>query len=94
MFGRMVRTGRHRYIDLLWTAQRASEVSRTLTSSTDLWVFYSQTEPHDLDAIAERCGRDVAEQVAGLGLHDSFTWDTIERGIIPDSPRLLKRHVG
>jgi hypothetical protein len=31
-FGRIVRTGRHRQIDLLWTAQRASEVSRTLTS--------------------------------------------------------------
>jgi hypothetical protein len=94
MFGRMVRTGRHRFIDLLWTAQRASEVSRTLTSSTDLWILYSQTEPRDLDAIAERCGREVANNVAGLGLHDSFVWDAIEREIIPDSPRLLKRHVG
>ena len=58
---------------------------------TDFFVFYSQTEPRDLDAIAERCGREVADKVAGLGLHDSFTWDVIERKIIPDSPRLLKR---
>ncbi len=93
VFGRMVRTGRHRYIDLLWTAQRASEVSRTLTSATDLWIFYSQTEPRDLDAIAERCGREIANKVAGLGLHDSFIWDVIEREIIRDSPRLLKREV-
>jgi hypothetical protein len=92
-FGRIVRTGRHRQIDLLWTAQRASEVARTLTSATDIWIFYSQTEPRDLDAIAERCGREIADQVAVLGLHDSFIWDVIERQIMPDSPRLLKREV-
>jgi dephospho-CoA kinase len=92
-FGRIVRTGRHRQIDLLWTAQRASEVSRTLTSATDVWIFYSQTEPRDLDAIAERCGREIANQAASLGLHDSFVWDVIEREIMPDSPRLLKRVV-
>lgn len=93
VFGKIVRTGRHRGIDVLWTAQRASEVSRTLTSATDLWILYSQTEPRDLDAIAERCGREVADKVAGLGLHDSFIWDVIEREIMPDSPRLLKREV-
>ena len=92
-FGKIVRTGRHRGIDLLWTAQRASEVSRTLTSATDFWIFYSQTEPRDLDAIAERCGRDVAENVAGLGLHDSFCWDVIQRRVVPNSPRLLKREI-
>ena len=92
-FGKIVRTGRHRGIDLLWTAQRASEVSRTLTSATDLWILYSQTEPRDLDAIAERCGRDIADKVAGLGLHDSFIWDVIGREIMSDSPRLLKREV-
>jgi hypothetical protein len=91
MFGKIVRTGRHRGLDVLWTAQRAGEVSRALTSATDFWIFYSQTEPRDLDAIAERCGRDVAEKVAGLGLHDSFCWDVIQRKIIPHSPRLLKR---
>ena len=93
IFGKIVRTGRHRGIDLLWTAQRAGEVSRSLTSATDIFIFFSQTEPRDLDAIAERCGRDVAEKVAGLGLHDSFTWNVIERTIVPPSPRLLKREI-
>jgi hypothetical protein len=94
VFGKIVRTGRHRGIDLLWTAQRASEVSRTLTSATDVWIFYSQTEPRDLDAIAERCGREIATHVAELGLHDSFTWDVINREILQDSQRLLKRQIG
>jgi hypothetical protein len=93
VFGKIVRTGRHHNIDLCWTAQRAAEVSRRLTSMTDFFIFYSQTEPRDLDAIAERCGRDVADKVANLGLHDSFTWDVIDRQIIEDSPRLLKRVV-
>jgi hypothetical protein len=92
-FGRIVRTGRHRGIDLLWTAQRASEVSRTLTSATDLWIFYSQTEPRDLDAIAERCGRDIAARVGELGLHECFVWDVITRRILANSPRLLKRDI-
>jgi hypothetical protein len=92
-FGKIVRTGRHRELDVLWTAQRAGEVSRTLTSATDIWIFYSQTEPRDLDAIAERCGREIAERVAELGLHDSFCWDVIARKTIENSPRLLKREI-
>jgi len=91
VFGKIIRTGRHHGIDLLWTAQRASEVSRTLTSATDDWILFSQTEPRDLDAIAERCGRDIADRVANLGLHEFFTWDAIARGIVENSPRLLKR---
>jgi len=91
VFGKIVRTGRHRGLDLLWTAQRAGEVSRSLTSATDVFIFFSQTEPRDLDAIAERCGRQVAERVAGLGLHDHFTWNVMERQVTAVSPRLLKR---
>ena len=93
VFGKLVRTGRHHGIDVAWTAQRAGEVSRSLTSATDFFIFFSQTEPRDLDAIAERCGREVAEKVAGLGLHDSFCWDVIGRKIVPHSPRLLKREI-
>jgi hypothetical protein len=39
VFGRIVRTGRHRHLDLLWTAQRASEVSCTLTRAHGLLDF-------------------------------------------------------
>jgi hypothetical protein len=47
-----------------------------------------------LDAIAERCGREIANMVVELGLHQSFVWDIIERETLQDSPRLLKREVG
>jgi hypothetical protein len=91
LLGKLVRTGRHRQIDICWTAQRAAEAPKTLTSLTDVWVLFSQTEPRDLDALADRCGREVADRVAGLGLHDYFLWDAVTHKELEDSARLLKR---
>ena len=91
LFGKLIRTGRHQKIDVCWTAQRAAEAPKTLTALTDVWVLFSQTEPRDLTALADRCGRDVADRVAGLGLHDHFVWDAVSHEEIADSPRLLKR---
>lgn len=91
LLGKLVRTGRHKQIDICWTAQRAAEVSKTLTALTDVWILFSQVEPRDLDALAERCGPEVAERVAKLGLHDYFVWDAIAHDEVEDSPRLLKR---
>jgi len=93
IFGKLIRTGRHRKIDIAWTAQRAAEVPRTVTSLTDVWVLFSQTEPRDLSALADRCGRVVADRVAGLGLHDYFLWDAVGHGELEDSPRLLKAEI-
>jgi hypothetical protein len=91
LLGKLIRTGRHKRIDIAWTAQRAAEVPKTLTALTDVWVLFSQTEPRDLSALADRCGREVAERVAGLGLHDFFVFDVVAHEEIEPSPRLLKR---
>ena len=93
VYGKLIRTGRHRHIDIAWTAQRAAEVPRTVTSLTDVWVLFSQTEPRDLSALADRCGRVVADRVAGLGLHDYFLWDAVGHCELQDSPRLLKAEI-
>lgn len=91
LFGKLVRTGRHRQIDIAWTAQRAAEVPKTLTALTDIWILFSQVEPRDLSALADRCGREVADRVAGLGLHDFFVFDAVGHEVIEPSSRLLKR---
>lgn len=70
-FGRIVRQGRHRGLGLLWCSQRLNEVSRTLTSLTDVWAGFSLSEPGDLQALAQRCGREYADKVAGL---PRFQW--------------------
>jgi hypothetical protein len=85
VLGKLIRTGRHRQIDITWTAQRASECARTLTSLTDEFVLFSQTEPRDLDAIAARCGNEVAHKVAALGRHDYITWDVGGRRLVEHS---------
>jgi hypothetical protein len=78
-FGMVVRRGRHRRLNLVWTCQRLAEVSITLRSQTDYFWIGSQAEPRDLDALAERCGREAAEKAAGLGLHGSLVWDVVRR---------------
>lgn len=80
--GKLIRTGRHRKIDIYWTAQRAGEVSRTLTSLTDEFILFSQTEPRDLDAIASRCGAEVADQVSRLNGHEHLVWDVKARRLV------------
>jgi hypothetical protein len=81
VLGKLIRTGRHKRLDVIWTCQRAGEVARIVTALTDEFVLFSQREPRDLDAISDRCGRDVAERVAALGLHGHFRWDAVNRAV-------------
>jgi DNA helicase HerA-like ATPase len=74
-FGRIVRQGRHRGLGLLWCTQRLAEVSRTLTSLTDVWAGFSLSEPADLQALAQRCGREYADKVASLPRFDWIGYD-------------------
>ena len=76
-FDRLVRLGRHQRVSLVWTAQRMVEVARRLTAATDYFVLFSHTEPRDLDGIADRCGAEVARQVAELSRHSYLVWDVI-----------------
>lgn len=79
--GRLFRLGRHRSLNLVWTAQRAAEVPRGVTGATDFFILFQQTEPADLDALEKRAGEEVVQQVEHLGLHDFITYDVINREI-------------
>jgi hypothetical protein len=81
---KIVRLGRHRWINLVWTSQRIAEVSKRLTSATDRFYIFRHTEPRDLDALAERCGSGVAERVSELGLHDFVEFDVLSGEIVED----------
>jgi hypothetical protein len=78
-FDHIIRLGRHRRIDVVWTGQRAAEIARRLTAATDVFVLFAQTEARDLEALADRCGVEVAAQVSRLGLHDRLVWDVLNR---------------
>lgn len=85
-FDRIVRLGRHRGIDVIWTAQRIAEVSKRLTSATDRFFIFRHTEPRDLDALQERCGIMVAVAVEKLGLHDYIEYDVLASRIVASDP--------
>jgi hypothetical protein len=91
LLGKLVRTGRHRGIDICWATQRPAECSKTITALTDLWVLFRLTEPRDIEAVSVRCGPEIADRVANLLQHEHFVWDAVSREVIEDSPRLLKR---
>jgi hypothetical protein len=82
VLGKLIRTGRHKRLDVFWTCQRISEVGRIFTALADEFIFFLQREPRDLDAISDRCGRDVSEKVAALGLHGHFLWNAVDRKIV------------
>jgi len=85
-FDRIVRLGRHRAINMLYTAQRLSECPRRLTAATDVFVLFRHTEPRDLDAIAERCGPEVARVVPVLGEHEFVVFDVATGQLVKVDP--------
>ena len=85
---RIIRLGRHRFLDVVYTGQRAAEISRRITAATDSFIWFGHTEPRDLEAIADRCGREIAERVARLPLHGKLTWDAVPHGNLAPLPAL------
>ena len=65
-FVRIITLGRNREINLTAISQRMQNLPIRLTANTDIFVFYGTSEPRDLDAIEDRCGKDVREVVGGL----------------------------
>ena len=79
----VIRLGRHRGIDTIWTAQRVSEISRTLSAMTDVWVLVGAcTEPRDLDCLEDRCGKAVCLKVQKLGLHGRLIYKALNAQMI------------
>lgn len=76
---RIIRLGRHRNIDMLYTTQRLGECPRMLTGATDVFILFAHSEPRDLDAISERCGQEVARKVAKFQDHDFLVWDVASK---------------
>lgn len=59
----IVQYGAHAGVNLVWTSRNVGEVSRRLTSETDLYILFAHHEPRWLDALDERLSEEVAERV-------------------------------
>lgn len=57
------------------TAHRPSDIPVDVRGIMDQWLMFRTTQPHDLRAIAERCGESVAALVSTLGPYEWVQWD-------------------
>lgn len=58
--------GRHRQISLVYITQSFTAVHRSLTRSTNIFAIFRLTDDLDLDGLARRCGRPVADLARNL----------------------------
>ena|ERR1700680_580961 len=63
----LIRVGRHYGIDVAYSGQRFAEIARTITAQTDIFILFRQSEPLDLDGVARRTSREIAERVTRTG---------------------------
>lgn len=73
-FVELIRTSRHRRVDLLLIAQRPAGVSRDVTSNADEIVCFRLTEKRDFEFVSARCGDSFVEGLASLGEYESKVW--------------------
>lgn len=70
--------GRHRNISLVIVSQRAAMVPLTARAQLSEIVSFRQDETEDLEALAERIGKEKAEATARLSVGESIEWrDTL-----------------
>ena len=63
---KLVHYGRHNEIDLITTSRRPANISRNLTSQTDIFYFSRLREPHDKKYIKDAVGSEFVEVVENL----------------------------
>lgn len=59
----------------IFTAHRPQDFDTTIRSIADFWILFRTTQSHDLDAIEERCGAGVREDVSRLDPYHFIRWD-------------------
>lgn len=62
----LTRYGRHRGINLIWVTRNMAHISRQLTSQTDAFVLFRQSEPIYIDTLAKRVSPEAAAEVSQL----------------------------
>lgn len=82
-FERLVLRGRHKAINMVFTGQRFSEMSRTLTAQCDAFVVFSSGEPLDLQAIEARTSSDFRRAVQELPRYKAVVFDVQGRESFP-----------
>lgn len=71
----LVFMGGHSHVDLVLVAQRAASVPINIRSQATRLVTFKQTEPADVDAIADRIGKSIKDLIPKLEKLECLDWD-------------------
>jgi hypothetical protein len=71
----LMRKTKRKQVRIIFTAHRPVDVATDIRALSDNWFIFQTTQEHDLKIIAERCGREVAEQVSTLKAREFINWD-------------------
>jgi hypothetical protein len=71
----LMRKTKRKQTRIIFTAHRPVDISTDIRALSDNWFIFQSTQEHDLRIIAERCGREVAEQVTALKPREFINWD-------------------
>ena len=63
---RILRYGRHQYLNIIGISRRAAEVPRTITSQADAVVSFRQQEPRDIQYLSSLTSPEYAESLREL----------------------------
>lgn len=83
-FYKLIHYGRHSRIDIVTTSRRPANISRNLTSQTDLFFFSRVREPNDKNYIAHYIGKEHVttaeklEKFSFLLIDDDFSTKVIK----------------
>lgn len=80
--------GRKDGLALVVVAQRAAQIVPNVRSQASEWWAYVQDEAADVEALAERFGRESAEAVSRLPLYESIVWRDATQTKQPTRPAL------
>lgn len=62
----LVFMGRHRRVNLVLVAQRATKIPIDIRSQANRIITFKQTEPNDVSALGERMGNNVENEIPSL----------------------------
>lgn len=71
----LMRKTKRKQTRIIFTAHRPVDISTDIRALSDNWLIFQSTQEHDLRIIAERCGREVADEVQKLRPREFINWD-------------------
>lgn len=82
IMNKLVHYGRHNEIDIITTSRRPANISRNLTSQTDIFYLSRMREPNDKKYVKHAIGNEFVELIASLDRFSFLKVDDEQKEIV------------